>query len=438
MSDQDRPGGDETPPSADDVVGELPFDVDDDTSDDTTEDPVATDDQTPEAQEPESDLTGDVEGPVSSDGPAALEAPVSSEGPAAVEVDDGTAEWEGTDEGQIGEFTSEEYLKGTTQEYQGLAEEIERASATEWEQQAVAAHLAGVESGLVGFGDVSGTASESEESYEAAEQAASSDLAMRVGSALVVFGLFLGSLLLGGWWFTLFIALVMIVSLGEFYATLRTRGYRPLALFGLLGVVLMAVGAQMVGPLAIGGWAGAAAVATILFYSLAPRRNALGNTAVTVLGMTWVGMLAFAVLIAGGPNPVSHIMFLVVVIASNDIGGYFVGRTFGRRRLAPNVSPNKTVEGFIGGLLLSAVVASVLAVFPPWEAIGIGKALVAAILISFVAPIGDLAESMVKRDLQVKDMGSVLPGHGGMLDRIDGFLFAVPAVYILFRGFGLL
>lgn len=357
----------------------------------------------------------------------------------SVEVDDGGPDWE-TMAGapDVGEFTSAEYLKGTTQEYQGLAEEVERASTEEWELQAVAASLPGVESGLVGFGDVSGTRSESEESYEAAEQAASSDLAMRVGSAIVIFGLFLGSLLLGGWWFTTFVILLMVVSVGEFYATLRTRGYRPLALFGLLGVIFMGIGANNAGPMALAGWAAAAGGATILFFSLTPRRYAMANTAVTVLGMTWVGMLAFAILISEGPHPVSYILFLVIVIASNDIGAYFVGRSLGRTSLAPVVSPSKTAEGFVGGLVLGAVAAAVLAVFPPWADIGIARALVTAGVVGMLAPIGDLAESMVKRALNVKDMGSVLPGHGGMLDRIDGFLFAAPAVYILFRGFGLL
>ena len=84
------------------------------------------------------------------------------------------------------------------------------------------------------------------------------------------------------------------------------------------------------------------------------------------------------------------------------------------------MSPNKTVEGFIGGLLLAAVVAAVLAVFPPWAEIGLTRALVIAGLISIFAPLGDLAESMVKRNLGVKDMESVLPGHGRMLNRIDG------------------
>lgn len=337
----------------------------------------------------------------------------------------------------LDELTSEEYLKGTTQEYQGLAEEVRRASTEEWELQAVAASLPGVESGLVGFGDVSGTESHPEEAYEAAEQAASSDLAMRVATALVVFGLFLGSLILGGWWFSIFVILLMVVSAGELFATLRTRGYRPLALFGLLGVILMGVGAHTVGPMAIAGWASAMAVAVVLFFSLTPRRNALANMAVTILGMGWVGMLAFAILIARG-RPVAYIFFLVLVIAGTDMGAYFIGRGFGRRPLAPMVSPRKTVEGFIGGLLVGGVIASVLAVFPPWEAIGINKALVTAGLVGLLAPVGDLAESMVKRSLEVKDMGSVLPGHGGMLDRIDGFLFSVPAVYLLFRGFGLL
>lgn len=357
-----------------------------------------------------------------------------------VEVDDGGPDWEAMsgEPSAVDDYTDAEYLKGTTQEYQGLAEEVEKASETEWELQAVAASLPGVESGLVGFGDVSGTSSDSEESYEAAEQAASSDLTMRAGSALVVFGLFLGSLLLGGWWFTIFVILLMVVSLGELYATLRTRGFRPLALFGLLGMILMGIGAHNTGPMAMAGWAAAVAAATILFFSLNPRRYVLANTAVTILGMAWVGMLAFAILIAAGPHPVGHIVFLVIVIATNDMGAYFVGRSLGRRRLAPVVSPTKSVEGLIGGLILGGIVAAVLAVFPPWEDIGVARALVTAGLVGVLVPIGDLAESMVKRAVDVKDMGSVLPGHGGMLDRIDGFLFAVPAAYVLFRGFGLL
>lgn len=336
------------------------------------------------------------------------------------------------------DYQANQYTGSTTQEYQGLAEEVSRAAEEEWEQQAVAATVPGVDSGLVGFEDVTGSRADAEEDFEATEQAASSDLAMRVASAVVIFGLFLGSLLLGGWWFAAFVILAMIVSTGEFYATVRSEETRPLALFGLLGVVFMGVGAQLTGAAAIAGWAAAFAVVTILFLTLSPRRQPLEDASVTIGGMVWVGLLSYAVLIAQGPHPVAYILFVVLLVVANDTGAYFVGRALGRRKLSPVISPKKTWEGLIGGFVAGLVIASILATFPAWETIGIAKALVAGAVVGLIAPLGDAVESMVKRALGVKDMGSVLPGHGGMLDRIDGFLFAVPAIYILFLGFGLL
>ena len=354
--------------------------------------------------------------------------------------DSDDVDWEAMAESKtrVDNFTSGQYLSATTEEYKGLAEAVSRAAEEEWEMQAVAATLPGVESGLVGFEDVSGKVTDSEESYEAVEQAASSDLTMRIASGLTIFGLFLGSLVLGGWWFTAFVILVMVVAVGELYANLRTKDYRPIALFGIVGVILMGVGAHSGGAAAIGGWAALVAVATVLLFSLTPRKSPAENLSVTVLGFAWVGMLSFAILVANGPHPVAYILFVVLLIAFNDIGSYFVGRAFGRRKMAPKVSPNKTIEGFIGGLIVVGVVASILVTFPPWDPIGLAKGLAAAAVVGLFAPLGDLVESMVKRSIEVKDMGSVLPGHGGMLDRIDGFLFAVPAIYFLFRAFELL
>ena len=357
--------------------------------------------------------------------------------------DDPASEPKGDYEGMsfpqdLDDYQANQYTGSTTQEYQGLAEEVSRAAEEEWEQQAVAAMVPGVDSGLVGFEDVTGSRADAEEDFEATEQAASSDLAMRVGSAVVIFGLFLGSLLLGGWWFAAFVILAMVVSTGEFYATVRSEETRPLALFGLLGVVFMGVGAQLTGAAAIAGWAAAFAVVTILFLTLSPRRQPLEDASVTIGGMVWVGLLSFAILIAQGSHPVAYILFVVLLVAANDTGAYFVGRSLGRRKLSPVISPHKTLEGLIGGFVAGLVVASILATFPAWETIGIAKALIAGAVVGVIAPLGDAVESMVKRSLGVKDMGSVLPGHGGMLDRIDGFLFVAPAIYFLFRGFGLL
>ena len=315
---------------------------------------------------------------------------------------------------------------------------MSRASEEEWQLQAVAATVPGVDSGLVGFEDVTGNPLDSEEAYELTEQAASSDITMRVASALIIFGMFIGSLLLGGWWFTGFVALLMIVGTGEYYSTVRVRGFAPVALFGLVGVVLMALGAHTAGAVAIGAWAGAITALTILLFSLSVRKNPLENAAVTVVGMVWVGMLSFAVLVGNGPRPVGNIMFIVLLVALNDSGAYFVGRSFGRRKLAPSISPTKSVEGLIGGTVVTFATAAVLSTFPVWEHIGLGRSMAVALLVSLAAPLGDAIESMVKRSVGVKDMGSVLPGHGGILDRIDGFLVVVPAVYVLFRGFGLL
>jgi phosphatidate cytidylyltransferase len=230
----------------------------------------------------------------------------------------------------------------------------------------------------------------------------------------------------------------MVVSAGEFYHTIRSEEIRPLAIFGLLGVVFMGVGAQIGGAGAIAGWAAAAVVITILYLTLSPRRQPLDDAAVTIGGMVWVGLLSFAILIAHGPQPVAYILFVVFLVVANDTAAYFVGRSLGRRKLAPDLSPKKTVEGLVGGFVAGLIVATILATFPAWEAIGIAKALVAGAVVGIAVPLGDAVESMVKRSLGVKDMGSVLPGHGGMLDRIDGFLFAAPAIYYLFRGFGLL
>jgi phosphatidate cytidylyltransferase len=124
----------------------------------------------------------------------------------------------------------------------------------------------------------------------------------------------------------------------------------------------------------------------------------------------------------------------IIATVAYDVGAYAVGSQFGRRPLAPSISPNKTVEGLIGGALGSvAITTLVVGIVPrihPWN---IGRAFWLGVVVAIAAPLGDLCESMVKRDLGVKDMGALLPGHGGVLDRIDALLFALPAAYYLLR-----
>lgn len=337
----------------------------------------------------------------------------------------------------LDDYSRESYLNATTEEYRGLAEEINRLRNSSFERHAVSATMPGIDTGLVGFEDVTGRRGITEEDVEAAEQARASDLALRVGSALALVALFLVSLYLGGWWFTLFLALMMTISLGELYATVRKVGYAPLALVGLIGIMAMPILTHSSGIFAFAGVAVAATVIIVLVYSLAPRRYPLDNASVTVFGMLWVGLLTFAIPVGASGRPLAYILMIAVTTAMVDIGSYFVGRGFGHRALAPNLSPNKTVEGFIGGIVAGIITVAVLSTLPPYAEVGFNGSLLLGLIIALVAPLGDLAESMVKRSLGVKDMGSVLPGHGGMLDRIDSFLFTVPAAYVFLLSLGL-
>ncbi|HEU4749714.1 MAG TPA: phosphatidate cytidylyltransferase [Acidimicrobiia bacterium] len=335
-------------------------------------------------------------------------------------------------------ISEEVYLSATTAEYRDLAEEVARAEYEEpFSRPAVAASIAGVGSGLVDFEDVTGLKGVSEEEIEHVEQAAASDLTLRVISALVLVGLFMATLFLGGWWFTAFIALVMVVALGEFYATLRRHGFVPLAVFGLAGVVGSAIAAHVGGPGPVLVTMVLSAVLVVLFFSVVSRRRPLDNAAVTVLGAVWVAQLSFAVIIGRSEQAASLILLLVLIAALFDIGGYFVGKAFGRQPIAPVLSPRKTWEGFVGGVVAAAGSAAVLSTVD-WFPVTTAQALVLSILVVVLAPLGDGAESMIKRSLGVKDMGTVLPGHGGMLDRVDALLFVVPAAYVFFLSANLL
>jgi phosphatidate cytidylyltransferase len=121
----------------------------------------------------------------------------------------------------------------------------------------------------------------------------------------------------------------------------------------------------------------------------------------------------------------------IVATVGYDVGGYLIGGRFGRHKMSPQVSPNKTWEGLAGGVVSSIVVSVVfLAHLHPWSE---NRALLLGLVVAVAAPFGDLCQSMIKRDIGIKDMSAAIPGHGGVLDRIDAMLFVMPAVYFLAR-----
>ncbi len=162
--------------------------------------------------------------------------------------------------------------------------------------------------------------------------------------------------------------------------------------------------------------------------------------AITMLGVVWIGVLgSFAALIIRYSNffgglsiGTDTLVLLAVGVVANDVGAYFVGSAFGRTPLRGWISPNKSVEGFLGGTILTLVVMLLVGMqdaSDTWS--DTSHLLMLGIVISIFAPLGDLTESMFKRNLDVKDFGTLIKGHGGVLDRFDGFLFTLPAVYYL-------
>jgi phosphatidate cytidylyltransferase len=234
----------------------------------------------------------------------------------------------------------------------------------------------------------------------------------------------------------------ILLAQAEIYAVMRMRGLQPATLLGLVCGGLTFVGAYLHGePALLLGPALAMGLA-VPWYVAAPanvRKHTTANAAATVLGVAYVPFLAsFAMLLLRSPGDVGTYLFLSMLVLTvlYDVSAYAVGTVWGSRPLAPTVSPNKSWEGAIAATFIVLIVAlGVVPNFVPFslEGVGPGPAVGLALVIAIAAPLGDLVESALKRDLGVKDMGSLLPGHGGVLDRIDAVLFAAPASYFFLR-----
>ncbi len=169
-----------------------------------------------------------------------------------------------------------------------------------------------------------------------------------------------------------------------------------------------------------------------LFYSFVSRtgvEKSAERIGLTLFGIIWIGTAgSFIARIRELPDGLFWIFALLTMTWLNDTAAYFVGHRWGRRRLAPRLSPGKTVEGFLGGFIGSlAGLLFCRAVFD--NPLSVSQGLLLVLLVGIFGPLGDLSESLIKRSFGVKDSGNIIPGHGGMLDRIDALLFTAPVVY---------
>ncbi len=251
------------------------------------------------------------------------------------------------------------------------------------------------------------------------------------GFGLFALFLFLFGKNLGPW---LLATGVVMVCAYELFDVFQRAALRPATLLGLTSCFALMWGAYARGIPAVTLVLFLAFVGSMLWYLLKViHARALLGVATTMLGIVWVGVLgSFApLMLSTGSNGRMLLLGAILCAVASDIGGIAAGSLFGRSPIAPDVSPNKTIEGTLGGLGLSVAVGLVVGLTSHVWGRNIVHGLMLGLVVGVVAPIGDLSQSLIKRDLGVKDMGTALPGHGGFLDRFDSLLFALPAVYFL-------
>lgn len=268
-------------------------------------------------------------------------------------------------------------------------------------------------------------------------------VAIGVGVGIALLGVV--CFIVGQWTVTLLAAAILFVAAGEFFANTQRLGFKPITPVGLVAVVCLVVAASAKGEPALPLVLFLMLLVLFVWYIVgASRAHAVRTMAITVFGVAYVGLLgSFAGLIlhigdvpnqAGEPTGtaqgVSILLLAVVAAVAYDAAGLFLGSKFGRTTFT-SVSPNKTLEGLFGGVAAAVIAVIVVgAVFGPFNLAG---DVAFGLMCGFAAPIGDLAESLIKRDMGVKDMGDLLPGHGGVLDRFDALLFVLPVAYYTTR-----
>ncbi len=237
-------------------------------------------------------------------------------------------------------------------------------------------------------------------------------------------------------YFAALVLLAVLIGQYEFYRMAKAKGVEPNMLLGIAIGVLVVIDAYHP-VVAVHGTREAAAMLLLIMaarlFSARPVQGAMEDISVTLLGIFYVALLfSFQIAVRMSVDGKQWLVFLFFVIWASDIGAYSIGIPFGKHRLYEKVSPKKSIEGLAGALVASAGMALICRVwFMPsidsTEAVGVALAL------AVVGTVGDLAESLLKRAAGVKDSGSIIPGHGGILDRMDSMLFAAPVLYYYLR-----
>ena len=253
-----------------------------------------------------------------------------------------------------------------------------------------------------------------------------------LATGLLLAAVVIGLLVAGKLPFFVFAFVIVMLAQAELYAVLKAAGYSPVVLLGLVSGAAVLIGAYVRGAPALALGIALPLPLLVLWGLTVPIDRVRSLVGATYFGILYGPlMVGFAILLLRGRDGLVLTATVVGMTAFHDSGAYLLGRKIGRHPMAKRTSPGKTWEGFLAGTAV-LLIASV-AVLPFVHPFDVVLALKLALVMSVTTPIGDLAESLVKRDLGVKDMGSLVPGHGGFFDRIDGIIFSAPIAYFVLR-----
>ena len=265
------------------------------------------------------------------------------------------------------------------------------------------------------------------------------NLPLAIVTGLALAAVLIGTLLLSRPAFIAFLLGIVTLALLELLTVLRARATRPARPVVLAMGGLLVVGAYLEGLAALSFGLLVTILAAFAWYLVdRGRTEVTRNVAATVFAVVYVPFMAahLSLVVGRADHYVGALLGYAALVVIYDTAAYATGATLGRRPIAPQVSPNKSWEGAIGASIACLLAGAFL--LPLWVPWTLASGLVLAAATCVVAPLGDLSESMLKRDLAVKDMGSILPGHGGMLDRVDALLFMAPVLFYVLAAFDLI
>jgi phosphatidate cytidylyltransferase len=257
-----------------------------------------------------------------------------------------------------------------------------------------------------------------------------SDLGARIVAAVPAIGLALVIVGFGGWVWVAGLAVLGAFCLHELFGMYHFTN--PSRLAGLVALVALLVAAHTGDQASVLGAFVACVPVVFILCAVQPRHAGAAGVAVTLLGVTWIGLaFAHSVLLRDLPHGDGIVIDVLVGTFVGDTGAYLGGRTFGRRRLAPSISPNKTIEGLVIGFVIGVMGVWLAGLYQDW--LSGWHAFVLGAAVSAAAPLGDLFESYLKRDVGTKDTGRLFGPHGGALDRLDAAMFSMVAGFYVWH-----